>query len=149
VILSLAFTAKLNPTASRMWLAYSFAPAVAPLSYVAWQLVNDAPASRLQWLQALYVWAFVSYAVGAVVAMPIAFLLRRGRKLHGLSILSAALAGSLAFSVYVAIRTSNVDVRASTMFFASQRTVTIPFALSALTFWGIAGYDDFKKWDKR
>jgi hypothetical protein len=149
VILSLAFTAKLNPTISRMWQAYSFAPAIAPLSYVAWQLVFDAPGNALVWLRALYFWVPASFALGAAIAMPTAFLLRRMGKLHGLSILSAALVGSFVFSVCMAIRASSEAMRASTIVFPCQRAVTIPFALSALVFWGIAGYDDLKKWDKR
>jgi hypothetical protein len=148
VILSFAFTAKLNPTTSRMWQAYSFAPAVAPLSYVAWQLLYDAPANALVWLRPLYFWVPASFALGAAVAMPTAFLLRRMGKLSGISILSAALIGSFAFSVCVAIHLSGEARRASTIVFPCQREVTIPFALSALVFWGIAGYDDFKKWDK-
>jgi hypothetical protein len=143
VIFSLAFTAKLNPKASRMWQAYSVAAPIAPLSYVAWQLLGDTPANRWQWLQALYVWVLVSYAVGAVVAMPIAFWLRRAGKLHGLSIFTAALAGSFAFATYVAIRTAEDPLRVSV--FAALRSVTIPCALAGLVFWCIAGYDDFDK----
>jgi hypothetical protein len=159
VILSLAFTAKINPTTSRMWQAYAIAPAVAPLSFVAWHLLLELLARRnalsdtrgtvMVWIIALFNWTAASYIAAAIIAMPVAFLLRRFGNLNGLSILVASLIGAFAFSVYVSIRMMEpTTAKIASGIVSALFSLAIPFSASAIVFWMIAGYDDFAKWNK-
>jgi hypothetical protein len=142
-----------------MWQAYAIAPAVAPLSFVAWQLflellarrniLSDSPGSLMVWVRALFNWLTVSYVAAAIIAMPVAFVLRRFGKLNGLSILTASLIGALAFSIYVSVRImgqATEKITSGTL--SALFSLAIPFSASAIVFWMIAGYDEFAKPNK-
>ncbi len=159
MILAFAFTAKLNPSNLRMSTAYAFAPAVAPILFVGWNLIRECaaiiqgrsntPAAVLIGALAPFSWNPYTYAAYAVVVIPIALLLRRSGKLNGLSILILAEIVALVMSVVAAFLAAGVvPGKLPVKIAVNMYVAAIPFGLSGLAFWAIAGYDDFVESNK-
>lgn len=103
----------LLPSNRVLWLAYLFAPAVAPLAFVAMVFlvafvsfcfgvdVNEASILILPVL-ALTIGVVSCYLVAGVLGMPIAFYLRRRNSLNGYSIHFAAFCWAALFTLFCA-----------------------------------------------
>jgi hypothetical protein len=98
------------PSNRSLWRAYLFAPAVAPLSFVALVLLVGTIAARIGIetneasfvmlpMLALTIGVVSSYLVAGVIGMPIAFYLRRTNALNGYSIHGAAFCWAILFSI--------------------------------------------------
>ncbi|MFN9985910.1 MAG: hypothetical protein ACK52S_10195 [Pirellula sp.] len=102
------------PSNRALWRAYFFAPAVAPLAFVAMVFlvafaseifgadVNPASILILPVL-ALTIGVLSCYFVAGVLGMPIAFYLRRRNSLNGYSIHLAAFCWALLFTTFCAL----------------------------------------------
>lgn len=106
--------ASLNPSNRTLWMAYLFAPAVAPFAFVAIVVlagflsqvlggdVNEAAMLILPAL-ALTIGLVSCYLVAGLIGMPIAFYLRRVNSLNGYSIHGAAFCWAALFTSVCAI----------------------------------------------
>ncbi len=102
------------PSNRSLWRAYFWAPAVAPLAFVALLFlvgivaawigveINEASFIMLPIL-ALTIGVVSCYLVAGVIGMPIAFYLRRANALNGYSIHGAALCWAILFSAICAV----------------------------------------------
>lgn len=138
-------------SASKMWAAYAFAPAVAPIVFtgivVGWGILAERgivranPAAVLVLpLLAMTVGMLASYAVAATIGMPIAFFLQRNQSLNFLTIHLAALLWSCFFAAGSRLLVGGDGVPkgyAIQWFWYAFAMVTPPTLLSATTFWAI------------
>ena len=111
---SVAANTALRPTNRAMWRAYFYAPAVAPLAFVAIVFiagylsvvlggeVNEASMLVLPSI-ALTVGVVACYLVAGFIGMPIAFFLRRIDSLNAFSIHAAAFGWALFFTTICAV----------------------------------------------
>jgi len=140
-------TRRLTPSTRALWLAYFWAPAVAPISFViivlavavvAHSIGNEVNEAGLVLLPAIALTVGVgsSYLVAGVIGMPIAFLLRRRHALSGYSIHGAALCWALLFSTIASIATvgDNWDSLPIWLCYVGAGVIP-PVLLSGTAFW--------------
>jgi hypothetical protein len=124
-------------------LAYLFAPAVAPVSFVILVLavivvaslfgvgINEASVAILP-IVGLVAGFFFSYLAAGVIGMPIVFLLRSHRALNGYSILVLA----FFFTVAISMTTVGDDWSGLTMWIGFVGALVVPpVLLTGLVFW--------------
>jgi hypothetical protein len=130
-----------------LWLAYLFAPAVAPVSFIALVFavivvaslfgvgINEASVAILP-IVGLVAGFFFSYLAAGVIGMPIVFLLRSHRALNGYSILGVALALATLFTVAISMTTVGDDWSGLTMWIGFVGALVVPpVFLTGLVFW--------------
>lgn len=130
-----------------LWLAYLFAPAVAPVSFVILVFavivvaslfgvgINEASVAILP-IVGLVAGFFFSYLAAGVIGMPIVFLLRRHRALNGYSILGMALVLAFLFTVAISMTTVGDDWSGLTMWIGFVGALVVPpVFLTGLVFW--------------
>ena len=139
--------AVLDQSSKSLWLAYAFAPAVAPITFVVTLFLLGAiatvfnievnPASFLVLpVLALTVGIVVCYVVAGAIGMPIAFYLRKRNALTGYTIHGAALCSAVFFSVVAGIPMSLANGDRLYVGIFILACFTIPFVLlSATCFW--------------
>jgi len=139
----------LHPSVARMWVGYGVAPVVAPLAFIG-QLVlivllaerfnldlNNASLVFLPVL-ALSVGLVACYGVAGVIGMPLAFVLRRRRRLNAFYIHLCALGWALVFAfgcqVFLGKEGLSLGERAFLCAYVFSGTAA-PILLSATAFW--------------
>jgi hypothetical protein len=109
----------------------------------------ERPACRADGALAPFSWIPFTYASYAAIVIPMALLQRRAGKLNGVSILILAEVVALVMSVVAAfLAAGNLPGKCPAKIFANMLVAAIPFGLSGLAFWAIAGYDDFVRLNK-
>ena len=136
-----------RPSKRALWLAYFWAPAVAPLSFVGllfvvgivatWIGVEINPASFLVLpVVALTIGLAACYLVAGIIGMPIAFYLRRAHALNGYTIHGAAFCWAVLFSAACAAVVMHGKWNDFLLVFGYFGAgVAPPVLLSATAFW--------------
>jgi hypothetical protein len=144
-----------TPANKSLWLGYAIAPAVAPLVFaivvfivgMVWHMLNPDHTGTpigviLVPIFSVTVGVVASYGVAGVIGMPIAFHLRKRKRLNGYTIHVAALLWSLAFTVFLTgtlyVMTQAPRPEPTTFIFSTLALfamLTPCILLSATTFW--------------